>query len=101
MDKINVWLENKCSLQFCIQDLKEGGRKFLKSSRALWRRNCQIITLLSKLTQHGELGAFRVPFCVLALIPESPGEDAEDHVRGNFCYLGPDDDAKIWQKFWL
>ena len=63
MDKINVWLENKCSLQFCIQDLKEGGRKFLKSSRALVRRNCQIITLLSKLTQHGELGAFRVPFC--------------------------------------
>ena len=62
MDKINVWLENKCSLQFCIQDLKEGGRKFLKSSRALVRRNCQIITLLSKLTQHGELGAFRVPF---------------------------------------
>ena len=31
---------------------------------------------------------------VLALIPESPGEDAEDLVGGNFCYLGPDDDAK-------
>ena len=95
MDKINVWLENKCSLQFCIQDFKEGGWKFLKSSRALVRRNCQIITLLSKLTQHGELGAFRFVYhFMLALIPESPGEDAEDLVGGNFCYLGPDDDAK-------
>ena len=36
---------------------------------------------------------------VLALIPESPGEDAEDLDGGNFCYLGPDDDAKIWPKF--
>ena len=46
--------------------------------------------------ENWELSVFHF---VLALIPESPGEDAEDHVRGNFCYLGPDDDAKIWPKF--